>query len=66
MVSAGGEGMDAVSIFLDLLTNFFPLLGAILLGGALVAVGLFWLFVCVMIIIGGIKSVWRCLQNLLY
>ena len=58
--------MDAVSIFLDLLTNFFPLLGAILLGGALVAVGLFWLFVCVMIIIGGVKSVWKCLQHLLY
>ena len=62
MVSARGEGMDAVSIFLDLLTNFFPLLGAILLGGALVAVGLFWLFVCVMIIIGGVKSVWRALR----
>ena len=54
--------MDAVSIFLDLLTNFFPLLGAILLGGALVAVGLFWLFVCVMIIIGGVESVWRALR----
>ena len=51
--------MDAVSIFLDLLTNFFPLLGAILLGGVLVAVGLFWLFICASIIVAGVKTMLR-------
>ena len=48
--------MDAVSIFLDLLTNFFPLLGVILLGGALVAFGLFWIFLCAIIIVAGVKT----------
>ena len=58
--------MDAVSLFLDLLTNFFPLLGSILLGGVLAAMCLFWLFVCTIIIVSGVKIVWKSLRDSLY
>lgn len=46
--------MDATGFFFDLLANFFPLLGSIIVGGVLVAVAVVVIFICMLLLVTGI------------
>lgn len=50
----GGERMDAVGFFFELLANFFPLLGSILVVGVLAAVGILVILFCMMVLVAGL------------
>lgn len=46
--------MDATGFFFELLANFFPLLGSIIVGGVLVAVAVVVIFICMLLLVTGI------------
>ena len=46
--------MDAAGFFFELLANFFPLLGSIIVGGVLVAVAVVVIFICMLLLVTGI------------
>lgn len=48
--------MDAVGFFFELLANFFPLLGTILILGVLAAVGILVILFCMMVLVTGVYT----------
>ena len=46
--------MDASGFFFELLSNFFPLLGSIIVGGVLVIAAVAVIFICMLLLVTGI------------